>query len=110
ARLGVDRSVAWRAWSLINLSTEWKVYTHTLEMAAGKKPGVSIGKNDPNTPAIYIAGCWLVKSSEPGRPVWGSEGPVTCARDRHTISTEGWPTTSGVMRFVVTLLGDAPDI
>lgn len=100
ARLGVDRSLAW---SFINLSTEWKVYTHTLEMAVGKKPGVSIGKNDPNTPAIYIAGCWLVKSSEPGRPVWGSEGPVTCAKDFHRIPSTGIPAEKGVIEWTMKL-------
>src|SRR5690606_7936775 len=44
---------------------------------------------------IDVIGCWLTKSDTPGRPCWGGEAPVTCAADRHTISTEGWPTESG---------------
>src|SRR5690606_23600823 len=36
-------------------------------------------------------------------PCWGGEAPVTCAADRHTISTEGWPTESGEIGLVFTL-------
>lgn len=44
---------------------------------------------------IDLLGAWVTKSDTPGRPCWGGEAPVTCAADRHTISTEGWPTTEG---------------
>lgn len=44
---------------------------------------------------IDLLGAWLTKSDTPGRPCWGGEAPVTCAADRHTISTEGWPTEEG---------------
>lgn len=51
---------------------------------------------------VDVIGCWLTKTDTPGRACWGGEAPVTCAADRHTISTEGWPTESGEISLVYT--------
>lgn len=93
ARLSVHRS---SAAAVVNLTSEWQVFANTKTLEEGQVPGVSIGPAfTAGDSYIEVAGCWLTKSDTPGRPCWGGEAPVTCAADRHTISTEGWPTTHG---------------
>jgi len=57
----------------------------------------------PGSGHVDVAGCWLTRTDTPGRPCWGGEAPVTCAADRHTISTEGWPTTEGEITISFTV-------
>src|SRR5690606_22191486 len=83
--------------------------TRTAVSSDSERAHIWPGVDQSGPASVIVAGCWLTKTNTPGRACWGGEAPVTCARDRHTISTEGWPTTSGSMRFVVTLLGDASD-
>src|SRR5690606_22185658 len=93
ARLSVTRS---SAAAFVNLTSEWQVFANTKTLEEGQIPGVSIGPEfTAGDSYIEVAGCWLTKTSTPGRPCWGGEAPVTCAADRHTISTEGWPIEAG---------------
>lgn len=51
---------------------------------------------------VDVIGCWLTRTDTPGRACWGGEAPVTCAADRHTISTEGWPVVAGEVSVIYT--------
>jgi len=101
ARLSVDRGAGS---GIVNLTSEWQVFTSTRTFAVGRVPGVSIGPEfTAGDSYIEVAGCWLTKSDTPGRPCWGGEAPVTCAADQHTISTEGWPTEEGEVSATFTI-------
>jgi len=81
----------------------WARYTHSTEVEEGHRSQISVYTLGQT--CIDIAGCWLTRTSTPGRACWGGEAPVTCAADRHTISTEGWPTESGEISLVYTPQG-----
>jgi len=51
---------------------------------------------------IDVQGCWLTRTSTPGRACWGGEAYFTCDVDLHTISAEGWPTEAGEVSLVYT--------
>jgi len=76
---------------------KWETVSVSGTVAAGANRWVAIGpRNTDLTPAsVDVKACWLTHTSTPGRACWGGEAPVTCAADRHTISTEGWPTEAG---------------
>ena len=62
----------------------------------------------PGTGHVDVVGCWLVRTLQTidttQRPCWGGNAtfnsPITCGEDRHTISTEGWPTESGEISLI----------
>lgn len=99
ARLGAQRSLNW---ATIQLTENWHTYSVTRTVQPGQPPGLFVGPNEDQK-SILVAGCWLTRTSTPGRPCWGGEAPVTCAADSHTISTEGWPTESGEISFAFQL-------
>lgn len=86
------------------VGAEWTTVSCTLTAGAGRRERAHIwpGVGQSGPASVIVAGCWLTKSDTPGRPVWGGEGPVTCAADRHTVSTEGWPIEAGEVSLVYT--------
>lgn len=85
------------------LTSEWQTVTATATIVAdGGIAGVRIHPARAGAGCIDVAGCWSVRGDIPGRPCWGGEAPVTCAADRHTISTEGWPSGDGEISVVFT--------
>src|SRR5690606_25187414 len=75
---------------VMSLSPEWRQYSRTASIPAGGviAPRIYTGDGSSTSDPVDIMGCWLTRTSTPGRPCWGGEAPVTCAADRHTISTE----------------------
>ena len=98
ARLVAQRGAGWPR---IQLTENWDTYSVTNTVQPGQLPGLVVGP-DEDQKSILVAGCWLTRTSTPGRACWGGEAPVTCAADRHTISTEGWPTEAGEVSFIYT--------
>src|SRR5690606_38991997 len=89
---------------VMSLSPEWRQYSRTASISAGGviAPRIYTGDGSSTSDPVDIMGCWLTQSDTPGRACWGGEAPVTCVADRHTISTEGWPTESGEISLVYT--------
>lgn len=86
----------------IPVTTEWAVHSITATVPEEWDGNISIHVYS-RTGTVDVIGCWLTRTSTPGRPCWGGEAPVTCAADRHTISTEGWPTEAGEVSVVFSL-------
>lgn len=77
---------------------QWQTLSCSREVPAPSDPVASIypGANTTGTPySVDAKAAWTVRGDTPGRACWGGEAPVTCDADRHTISTEGWPTEEG---------------
>lgn len=79
----------------------WEVVAGTREVTEGSSPSIRVGNGSATESPIPfdVKACWLPRSTTPGRPVWGGEAPVSVAPDRHSISTEGWPTEKGEISF-----------
>src|SRR5690606_24460172 len=90
---------------LHQVGAEWATVSCTLTAEAGGRERAHIwpGVGQEGPASVIVAGCWLTRTSTPGRACWGGEAPVTCADDRHTIGTEGWPTESGEICITVAL-------
>jgi len=84
-----------------SVGPEWTTVFHTWEI--GGEPTELSVHIYPDGSTLEIAGCWLTRTSTPGRACWGGEAPVTCGADRHIVSTEGWPTTAGEVSVVFRL-------
>src|SRR5690606_41228436 len=48
---------------------------------------------------------WCAHADSAGRAGWGGAAAARCEGDRHTVSTEGWPTESGEISLVYTPQG-----
>lgn len=83
----------------IAVTTEWATYSVSRDVPEGDE-SLSVHLYS-GAGTVDVAGCWLTKTSTPGRACWGGEAPVTCAADRHTISTDGWPTEAGEVEIVL---------
>lgn len=85
------------------ISEDWTQVSCTRSVDSNHFLGVyPCGNSDPEC-SVDVRACWYGRSPTPGRACWGGEAPVTCAADRHTISTEGWPTTEGEISVTVTV-------
>jgi len=88
----------------IPLGVEWGLISCTGNTGDAPSASPAVFLDPPNTfiPGdLEVVGCWLPRSDSPGRPCWGGAAPVTCGADRHTISTEGWPTTEGEISWTI---------
>ena len=95
---------AWSQFSTLTLPVSWNLVAVTKQTASGAS-GQTFFYPRPagQGRCIDLLATWLTHTDTPGRACWGGEAPVTCAADRHTISTEGWPTTEGEISMVVEL-------
>lgn len=85
---------------------QWQTLSCSREVPAPADPVASIypGGNTTGTPySVDAKAAWVVRGTTPGRACWGGEAPVTCAADRHTISTDGWPTEAGEICLTTTI-------
>src|SRR5690606_17903463 len=89
-------------------SAEWQRYSCSAEYTGSAQSVYIYPRPGGQQLCIDILAAWLTKTSTPGRACWGGEAPVTCAADRHIVSTEGWPTEAGEVCVTVTLGEDAP--
>src|SRR5690606_38581964 len=94
---------------VVDTGGRWEVLSATRELPDTAIPSAIIGNGPASEDPVPfdIAGCWLTRTSTPGRPCWGGAAPVTCAADRHTISTEGWPTEAGEICISAEVEADA---
>ena len=85
----------------------WETVFVSGTVTAGSPRWVGIGprNNDLSPASVDVRACWYTHTDTAGRACWGGEAPVTCDGDRHTVSTEGWPTESGEISLVYTPQG-----
>jgi len=90
---------------VVDTGGRWEVLSATRTLPDTAVPSAIIcnGPASEDPVPFDVKACWLVKSSEPGRPVWGGEGPVTCDRDFHRIPSTGLPAEKGVIEWTMKL-------
>src|SRR5690606_21522952 len=95
---------------VVDTGGRWEVLSATRTLPDTAVPSATIGNGPASEDPVPfdVAGCWVTKTDTPGRPCWGGEAPVTCAADRHTISTEGWPTEAGEISITWELAETCP--
>lgn len=92
----------------LNTGGRWERFSCTTTVPQTPMASIWPGSNagDVPRPQYYVdaKASWVVRASLPGRACWDdSEAPVHCAADRHSVSTDDFPTERGAITIAVTI-------